>query len=62
MGHAAWYASLENDWEALFGRYIPDWIAVKDKDVLGDFFKGYSTFYTPQDRHSSKKDCISDIK
>jgi hypothetical protein len=48
MGHAAWYASLENDWEALFGRYIPDWIVVEDKAALGDFFKGYSTFYTPQ--------------
>jgi len=48
IGHVAWYASLENDWEALFGRYIPDGLVVGDKAVLRDFFRGNSTFYTPQ--------------
>ena len=46
MGHATWYATPENDWEALFGKYTPDWMAVKDWDVLKDLYGGYSTFYT----------------
>ena len=45
IAHTTWYATPENDWEALFDKYTPDWIAVKDKTVLGDFFRGYSTFY-----------------
>jgi hypothetical protein len=45
MGHASWFATPENDWQALFGKYIPDWIAVEDRTVLQDFFRGNSTFY-----------------
>ncbi|MFC1712991.1 DUF6785 family protein [Candidatus Poribacteria bacterium] len=46
IGHATWFATPENDWQALFGKYTPDWIAVQDKVVLSDLYKGYSTFYT----------------
>jgi hypothetical protein len=46
MGHATWYGTPENDWEALFGKYTPDWIAIKDWDVLRDLYQGDSTFYT----------------
>ena len=45
VAHTTWYATPENDWEALFGKYTPDWIVVKDKTALGDFFRGDSTFY-----------------
>ncbi|MBI1930083.1 hypothetical protein HYR99_38270, partial [Candidatus Poribacteria bacterium] len=43
--HAFWHASPENDWAELFHRYIPDWIAVKDKKFLTDYYRGESSFY-----------------
>ena len=44
--HAFWYATPENEWAELFHRYIPNWIAVKDKTFLADFYRGETTFYT----------------
>jgi hypothetical protein len=41
-----WFATPENDWADLFHRYIPDWLSVKNRDRLVDFFRGQSTFYT----------------
>ena len=32
--YAFWYATPENDWADLFHRYIPDWMAVKEKIFL----------------------------
>ncbi|MDE0040843.1 MAG: hypothetical protein OXT74_02315 [Candidatus Poribacteria bacterium] len=43
--HAFWYATPENDWAALFHRHIPDWLAVKDKTILADYYRGESSFY-----------------
>ena len=43
--HAFWYATPENDWAALFHRHIPDWLAVKDKAFLTDYYRGESSFY-----------------
>ena len=43
--HAFWFATPENEWAELFHRYIPDWIAVKDKDFLVEYYRGESTFY-----------------
>ena len=46
ISYAFAYATPENDWQALFWRYIPDWTSVKDKRALDDFFRGSSSFYT----------------
>ena len=43
--HPFWYATPENDWAALFHRHIPDWLAVKDKAFLTDYYRGESSFY-----------------
>ncbi len=43
--HAFWYATPENEWADLFHRYIPDWIAVKDKNFLTDYYRGETTLY-----------------
>ncbi len=40
-----WFATSENDWSGLFHRFVPDWIAVKDKEFLVDYYRGESTFY-----------------
>jgi hypothetical protein len=45
LGHASWYATPENEWSELFSRYVPDWMAVKDKTVLSGFYEGDSSIY-----------------
>jgi len=44
--HAFWFATPENEWAELFHRYIPDWMAVKDRNLLAEFYRGESTLYT----------------
>jgi len=42
-------ATPENEWQDLFGRYIPKWLAVSDEGALNDYIKGAkgaSTLYT----------------
>jgi len=43
--HPFWFASQENDWAALFHQHIPDWLAVKDKAFLADYYRGGSNLY-----------------
>src|SRR5215469_484116 len=37
---AFFYASDSNGWAGLFHRFIPDWIAIKDKTALANFYSG----------------------
>ncbi|MBD3184833.1 hypothetical protein GF312_21300 [Candidatus Poribacteria bacterium] len=46
--HPFWYATPENEWQELFHRYIPTWLSVSDKNMLNDYFKGDSSFYSMQ--------------
>ena len=43
MGYAFWYATPENDWAALFLRYLPRWLVVDNKSVLRGYYEGNST-------------------
>jgi len=45
LGHAFWFATPENEWSELFFRYVPDWMAVKDKTALRGFYEGDSSFH-----------------
>ena len=45
-GHAYWFAAPENEWKSLIWRYLPDWLTISDKAVLGDYYQGESTFFT----------------
>jgi len=45
MGHAHWYATPENDWANLFFRYLPNWLIVSDKNVLGAYYLGDSSLF-----------------
>lgn len=38
-------STLENEWESLFGRYIPDWLVVKEQEVLEAYDLGDSSLY-----------------
>lgn len=44
--HAFWFATPENDWADLFHRYVPDWMAIKDRNLLAELYRGESTLYT----------------
>ncbi len=44
-GHADWFATPENEWAALFHRYIPRWFTISDKRILKGYYEGDSTFY-----------------
>ena len=48
VGHTSWFATPENDWAALFIRYIPDWLSISDPNVLYGYYRGESTLYTEQ--------------
>jgi hypothetical protein len=48
MGWGRWYATPENRWHELFSRYVPPYLVVNSKRVLGGFFEGHSTAYTSQ--------------
>ena len=41
-----WFATPENEWKALFWRYLPSWLTINNFSGLEDFYAGESTFYT----------------
>ena len=42
LGHSAWFATPENEWQTLFFRFIPDWLAVMDLEALTGYYDGTS--------------------
>ena len=40
MGAARWHATPENDWSALFWRYLPSWLTVSNEKAVESFYKG----------------------
>ena len=46
LAHPFWFATFENEYAALFHRYIPSWFTIQDKSALSGFFEGNSTLYT----------------
>ena len=48
MGHGFMFATPENEWESLFWRFIPRWLAVDDRNSLTDLYRSESTLYTAQ--------------
>lgn len=45
IAHPFRFATPENEWAELFHRYIPDWIAIKDKAALEELYQGESSLY-----------------
>lgn len=48
LAHPFWFATFENEYAALFHRYIPSWFTIQDKSALTGFFEGNSSLYTAQ--------------
>ena len=46
LSHSFWFASAENEWSQLFGRDLPLWLTVKNKDALLGFYAGDSTLFS----------------
>ena len=45
MPYAFRYATPENDWEALFFRYLPRWLVVDNPRAVRDFYEGETNFF-----------------
>ena len=48
VSNGSWYATLENDWENLFGQYLPSWLTISDRNVLRGYYEGESTLYVSE--------------
>lgn len=46
MPYAFRYATPENDWKALFYRFLPRWLVVDDPRSVRDFYEGGTNFFT----------------
>lgn len=45
MGAAHWFATPENEWAALFFRYLPKWLVIENESALRAYYEGASTLY-----------------
>ena len=45
ISYAFAFATPENDWQALFWNYIPEWLSVRDKGALDNLYRWDSTLY-----------------
>lgn len=43
--HSIWFTTIENEW-SLFHQHIPDFLTIKDRSALVEFYQGASTFHT----------------
>ncbi len=48
VGNGSWYATLENDWDNLFGQHLPEWLTISDRQVLRGYYEGESTLYVSE--------------
>lgn len=46
LPHPFWFATPENEWAELFGRFLPSWLTVSNESVLKGFYRGESALYT----------------
>ena len=47
IAYLTWFGTAENRWSS-FQPYIPDWMTLKDRAAVRDFFLGHSTLWTPE--------------
>ncbi|MBC7287790.1 MAG: hypothetical protein H5T86_07050 [Armatimonadetes bacterium] len=48
IGHPFRFATPENQWEALFLRFVPSWLAVSDPTALRHFYEGGELWWRPE--------------
>ncbi len=45
IANAGWFATPENEWDALFFRFMPTWLTITDRRILHGYFEGDDTFW-----------------
>jgi hypothetical protein len=45
LGHASWFATLENEYKELFSEHLPRWLTVSDTRALRGYYTGDSSLY-----------------
>ncbi|MEE8114219.1 MAG: DUF6785 family protein [Nitrososphaerales archaeon] len=45
LGHAFWFATVENDFKDLFWEHLPEWLTVNDTRALRGYYEGESSIY-----------------
>lgn len=48
IGYPAYFADEGNNWNTLFRGTLPDWLMVTDRNALIGFYRGNSSFFTPE--------------
>ncbi len=48
ISNGTWYATPENEWDNLFGRYLPEWLTINNKKILKGYYEGQSSFYVSE--------------
>ena len=46
IGHPFWFDTPENEWGELFWEHIPEWLSIRDEQILTGYYEGESTFHT----------------
>ena len=46
MPYAHRFATLENDWRALFFHHLPDWLIISDSRTVQNFYEGNRNFFS----------------
>ena len=48
VSNGSWYATLENDWDNLFGQHLPSWLTLSNRRILRGYYEGQSTLYVSE--------------
>ena len=48
VSNGSWYATPENEWDNLFGIYLPKWLIISNKHIIRGYYEGHSTLYVAE--------------
>lgn len=48
VGNGTWYATPENEWDNLFGPYLPEWLTISNRKILKGYYEGQSSLYVSE--------------
>ncbi len=48
VSNGIWYATPENEWDNLFGPYLPKWLIITNKHILRGYYEGHSSLYNSE--------------
>ncbi|MGQ9609561.1 MAG: DUF6785 family protein [bacterium] len=48
VSNGTWYATPENEWDNLFGPYLPEWLTISNRKILKGYYEGQSSLYVSE--------------